>query len=133
MLKCLTFYALFCLGLVFVGCNPQADTGTVVGTVTLNGNPYTDAAVILFSPATGQGGSANIDADGRFTLPAPIPTGEYTVYLAPRIEETMPEDPKPVSIDQSVPTKYWDESSSDIVIQVNQGVNETEVRLESER
>lgn len=133
MQKFLTFFALVCFGLVFFGCSPRADTGTVLGTVTLNDSPYTDAAVILLSPATGQGGSANIDADGRFALPAPIPTGEYKVYLAPRIEETMPEEPKPVSIDQSVPLKYWDETSSDIVIQVNQGVNEAEVRLESER
>ncbi|GAB4136499.1 hypothetical protein JCM17478_10400 [Thermopirellula anaerolimosa] len=99
------------------------------GTVTLDGKPYADASVIFFSPDTGQGGSANINPDGTFQLPKPIEVGQYIVYLAPRLEEDPAAEPKPVSIDSTVPEKYWSESTSDIRCEIKAGANQVPVEL----
>jgi len=121
---------LMVVGSSVIGCGRGSKpTGTVSGTVTLDGRPYADASVIFFSPATGQGGSANINPDGTFQLPKPIAVGEYIVYLAPRLEEDPAAEPKPVSIDSTVPEKYWSEASSDIRCEIKPGANQIAVEL----
>lgn len=112
-----------------LGCGPsEGPTGTVKGTVTLDGEAYSNAAVVFLSPTTGQGGSADVGATGAFTLPEPIPVGSYTVFLAPKsVDESN--EPAPVSIDQSVPDKYWNEADSDITIEVAEGENNVTVAL----
>ncbi len=120
----------FVIGCLVIGCGRRSKpTGTVSGTVTLDGKPYVDASVIFFSPATGQGGSANINPDGTFQLPKPIEVGEYIVYLAPRLEEDPAAEPKPVSIDSTVPEKYWSEATSDIRCEIKAGANQVPVEL----
>ena len=111
-----------------LGCGSAKPTGTVKGTVTLNGVPYADAAVIFLSLETGQGDSTDIQAGGAFQLPTPLVTGTYTVYLAPKAVEAS-DQPKPVSIDQAVPDKYWNEAASDIKIEVKEGENNVKVEL----
>jgi hypothetical protein len=96
----------------------------------LNGEPYTDAAVVFLDMSTGQGGTANIEGGGTFKITTPLPVGTYTVYLAPKLGADTGEA-QPVTIDQSVPEKYWNEASSDISIPVAEGANRVEVRLES--
>ena len=120
---------LLCLApFAFAGCGSSKPMGTVKGTVTLNGAPYADAAVIFLSLTTGQAASADIQAGGAFALPAPLPTGSYTVYLAPKAAATS-DEPKPVRIDQAVPDKYWNEAASDIKIDVKEGENDVKVEL----
>lgn len=125
-----TITLLILVSVFLIGCGRRGKpTGTVSGTVTFDGKPYTDASVIFFSPATGQGGSANINPDGTFQLPKPIEVGEYIVYLAPRLEENPAAEPKPVSIDSTVPEKYWSESTSDIRCEIKAGANQVPVEL----
>lgn len=120
---------LVCLAsFTFAGCEKSKPMGTVKGTVMLNGAPYADAAVIFLSLTTGQAASADIQAGGTFQLPAPLPTDTYTVYLAPKTADAS-DEPKPVSIDQSVPDKYWNEAASDIKIEVKEGENDVKVEL----
>ena len=122
-------FVLLCLALfAFAGCGSSKPMGTVKGTVTLNGAPYADAAVIFLSLTTGQAASADIQAGGAFQLPTPLPTGTYTVYLAPKVAEAS-DQPKPVSIDRTVPDKYWNEAASDIKIEVKEGENDVKVEL----
>jgi hypothetical protein len=75
------------------------------------------------------GGSANIESDGSFRLPEPIEVGTYIVYLAPKMENDPTAEPKPVSIDKSIPEKYWSESTSDIRVEVQKGSNEFTIEL----
>ena len=117
------------LAMTLAGCSKPAPTGTVEGTVTLNGEPYTDAAVVFLDLTTGQGGTANIEGGGTFKIETPMPVGSYTVYLAPKLGADTGEA-QPVTIDQSVPEKYWNEATSDISIPVAEGPNKVEVLLE---
>jgi hypothetical protein len=60
------FVARAVLFILFVGCG-QSETVPVTGTVTLNGQPATEAEVI-FTPSKGRVASGATDAAGRFTL-----------------------------------------------------------------
>jgi hypothetical protein len=120
---------LFVLLLVLAaGCGKSKPVGTVEGAVTLNGTPYSGAAVIFLSLTTGQGGTADIQADGTFKITDPLPVDTYQVYLAPKLGEPTGQA-QPVRIDQSVPDKYWNEASTDISIDVAEGKNTVEVKL----
>ncbi|MBC8873920.1 MAG: carboxypeptidase regulatory-like domain-containing protein [Planctomycetes bacterium] len=114
---------------VFVGCGKSTPEGTVQGKVTLDDAPYADATVVFLSLETGQAGSADIQSDGTFRVEAPLPVGTYVVYLAPKADEDMGEQPKPETIDQTVPDKYWDEGASDIKIEIHEGENDVPVPL----
>jgi hypothetical protein len=121
---------LFMLLLVLAaGCGKSKPVGTVEGTVTLNGTPYSEAAVIFLSLTTGQGGTADIQADGKFKIIDPLPVDTYRVYLAPKLAAPTGQA-QPVRIDQSVPDKYWNEAATDISIDVAEGENTVEVKLE---
>ena len=116
---------------LFVGCGETTSTGTVRGKVTLDDAPYADAAVVFMSADSGQAGSADIQADGTFSIETPLPVGSYVVFLAPKSaasEEGM-DEPVEVSIDESVPEKYWNEATSDISIDVVEGDNDVTVPL----
>lgn len=118
------------LALLVVGCGKSDPVGTVEGTVTLNGEPYSDAAVVFLNMTTGQGGTADIGPGGSFKVNTPLPVGTYTVFLAPKLGEPTGEA-QPVTIDQSVPDKYWNEAASDISVTVSEGPNTVQVQLES--
>ena len=119
----------FCLApALLAGCGSSKPVGSVKGTVTLNGQPYADAAVAFLSLETGQAASADIQPGGTFQLEKPLPTGSYTVYLAPKVGPQS-DEPKPVSIDKAVPDKYWSEASSDIKVDVKEGDNDVQVQL----
>ncbi|HPZ84199.1 MAG TPA: carboxypeptidase regulatory-like domain-containing protein [Thermogutta sp.] len=117
--------------LVLPGCTGRKTKpkGSVEGKVTFNGHPYTEASVVFFNQETGQGSSANIQPDGSFRLPERIEVGTYIVYLAPKMEEDPAAEPKPVSIDKTVPEKYWSESTSDIRVEVKTGSNQFNIDL----
>lgn len=120
-----------CLLLAVACSSPSQPTGTVRGTVTLGDAPYDKAAVMLFSPTTGPVGIADLQPGGTFAMIDPIPVGTYTVYLAPKSVDSGDGSAQPmaVTIDESVPDKYWNEASSDVSIEVKEGPNEVTVKL----
>lgn len=119
------------VSVLFVGCGESVSTGTVRGKVTLDGAPYADAAVVLVSPETGQAATADIQPDGTFTIETPLPVGSYVAFLAPKSagSEAAGDEPVEVSIDTSVPDKYWSEATSDIEVQITEGENDVTVSL----
>jgi hypothetical protein len=122
------------LGVLMAGCGETTPTGTVRGKVTLDDAPYADAAVVFMSLESGKAGSADIQADGTFSIETPLEVGSYKVFLTPKsasLEEEMDMDkpmPEPM-IDESVPEKYWNEASSDITIEITAGENDVTVPL----
>lgn len=129
MNRFIALFALSCFGFCFAGCSNPNPVGTVKGTATVKGKPYTNAAVMFVSLETGHGASGDLNAEGKYQLSDPLPVGNYTVYFAPK--SIAPEDataaPLPMHMDKSVPDKYWSESSSDIKVEVKEGANEIPV------
>lgn len=118
---------------ILIGCNAGPATGTVAGQVLFDGKPYGDAAVVFFSLTSGGGGTVNLAADGSFMLPTKLVVGDYRVYLAPKIAAPTGDDapPAPVKTDNSVPDKYWSESSTDITVTIEPGDNKAVIDLKS--
>jgi hypothetical protein len=120
-----------------VGCGGGEATGTVKGTVYLGEEPFGDASVVLVSPDTGQGGSADVNPDGTFSIELPIPVGTYTAYLTPKIDEAaMMEKMQQgmatgMEMPKDFPAKYQNEASSDLKVQVEEGENEVTLRMET--
>lgn len=116
-----------------IGCSsgePPKPTGTVSGTVTLNGKPYNNAAVVFFSLQSGQAASANIGEDGSYRILNPLWVGSYQVYLAPKLEENLETaEAKPVYMDETIPDKYYNETTTDIICTLNEGENSFTVEL----
>lgn len=113
-----------------VGCSGGQPMGTVKGTVTANGKPYSNAGIMFISLETGNGSGGDINPDGTFSLPDAIPVGTYSVYLAPlAVEGDVDAPPVPVHVDKSIPSKYWSESTTDIKIDVKEGANDVPVEL----
>ncbi len=122
--------ALTCVALN-VGCTPSNPVGTVKGTASVKGKPYNDASIMFVSLENGQGSGSDLQADGSFQLPDPLPVGSYTVYFAPKsiAVEDATAAPIPMQMDRSVPQKYWSESSSDIKVDVKEGENVVPVEV----
>lgn len=117
-----------------VGCDSTPPTGTVKGTVTLDGEIYTNVntAVVLIGVESGQAGQANIQADGTFSIENPLPLGTYTAFLTPvlpGVDESEEHEPKEVPKDPSVPEKYWNEGSSDLKAEVVAGENDVKLEI----
>jgi hypothetical protein len=126
-------YLLIAGALSLAGCSsgePPKPTGTVKGTVSFDGKPYTNASVVFISLQTGQAGSANISEDGSFRVLNPLWTGTYQVFLAPKLDEAAATDATPVYIDEAVPEKYWNETTTDIICTLNEGENTFAVELQ---
>lgn len=121
---------LLLLSVCALGCTPAIPTGTVRGKVTLDDQPYSSAAVMFLDLNSGAAGTADIQSDGTFSIVEPLPVGSYTVYLAPKASENDTQEAQAVTIDTSVPDKYWSEMS-DIKIDVAEGENDVVVPLKT--
>lgn len=127
--------ALYCLAALMIiglaGCGDAAvPTGTVSGTVEFSGNPYGNVQLILLSMETGNAGSAEVNSDGVFNLEDSLPVGEYVAYFAPSATPAEGEQPAPVTIDQSIPDSYWNESTSGLRVKVDEGSNKVGLVIE---
>ncbi|MFV2066673.1 MAG: carboxypeptidase-like regulatory domain-containing protein [Pirellulales bacterium] len=117
-----------------VGCAQSEPTGTVSGTVTLEGEPVT-AGVVSFISEAGSASMGNIGSDGSFTLDGELPVGKYTVSVSPP-ELTMGPDDTGDKLANEMPASpipggYYDESSSDIVKEVTEGDNSITIELKA--
>lgn len=119
--------AMLCGSVVMAcGCSNKPPTGTVTGTVTFEGEPYSNAGIMFLSLETGNGSGSKINPDGSYALADPIPVGTYSVYLAPKEDEEGPtsiDQPVPVYMDKTIPAEYWSESTTKIKFDVKEGPN----------
>lgn len=111
--------------LLAAGCGePPFPKGTVRGTIEVNGKTYSNPNdIVLLSTATGQGATAPIQPDGTFEITEAIPTGTYVAFFTPRADPNAT-SAVPVTIDTTIPDKYWNEATSDLEVNVEAGENQ---------
>ena len=118
---------------LLLGCGGSVPTGTVKGRVTLDDAPFSNASIAFICHETGQADSVDINSDGTFEIAAPLQVGSYVAFLAPRamVEVEGKEGPVSMTGDSTVPEKYWDESASDIKVEIVEGDNDVTVALKT--
>lgn len=128
----------FCLlisSLLFlIGCG-GADTppsGEVSGKVTLAGEALQEGVVSFYSTELGSGASADITAEGTYTITEPLQTGLYAVTVLPP-PEPPPQElvPKSVKVDDSkFPPKYRDPQKSNLTVKIVEGDNTFDIDMQ---
>lgn len=110
--------------LVVAGCGEPA--GSVSGMVTYKGQAVTNGSIAFQMPSKGIAQNAKLDAGGKFTMAAPLPTGSYQVFYVPPSPE--PQDPSkkapPPEVKTIVPSKFHDLQSSGVSAEVKSGKND---------
>ncbi|ADG65926.1 hypothetical protein Plim_0073 [Planctopirus limnophila DSM 3776] len=136
------FVAFVCSALLMnAGCG-SADRGPqaqLTGKVTFSGQPVPEGVVQLSKVGGGAGASANISADGSFSvvLVDPLPPGEYLVLIVPpTIEDNSnPNSPpvqKPKEMEQ-IPPRYGNAKTSPLKVTLKEGANTADFALEPEK
>ncbi len=109
-----------------LGTGCSRERGNVVGRVTFQGKPVTNARVVFCDPEYGTYITAALDADGRFemrTAEGPgLWVGPYKVTIVPELEEppigpAPPPKPRPAP---PVPPKYMDPRTTPLVVDVEE-------------
>lgn len=141
-----------CLGTVFLGCSDKSML-PVEGTITLDGEPLEGAAISFVPVEGGRPCTGQTDAEGHFTLASyvagdGVPPGEYKVTVikldarrqaeaAPVEEGTEESEQVMGSIEQSAkfltPMKYASPATTDLKIEVTDGMEPVQIDLKSGR
>ena len=115
------------------GCSSDSTTGTVEGTVTLDGAPL-KAGLIRFVPADGRTATADaLITDGKFT--AQVPLGEKQVsIIAPKVvgKRKMYETPDSPTVDimeELLPARY--NAQTELTLTVTEGEQPANFELQS--
>jgi hypothetical protein len=115
-----------CLGLA--GCRGGPPPGRVSGKVTFEGKAVREGRVTFLDSGTGAGGEALLTPEGTFTLPNPLPVGEYKVTVMPLVvrQKDDPRGPE-VGVEKpapDIPPKYRTIGSTLLKATVVEGPNE---------
>ena len=118
--------AILCIS---VGCS--ANTGTVEGTVEVDGKPLGGFQVTFTSQADGSTALGYAKADGRYQVfrgrgKREIPVGEYKVTVQPTDVVDFVSRPN-----VRLPTTYTDSSNTILIKSVEPGANVIDFELES--
>jgi len=117
---------------IIVGCSdprtPKGPTGTVSGAVKYKGEPVTVGFIVFQEPTTKKGGSASLEADGKYTIPIPMEVGEYNVGFPPPEPPPPHEETKPIP--SPLPSKYHIPEQGVVKYTVIAGQNTADFNLE---
>jgi len=126
---------------------PEGETGTVSGTLTIDGKPAPAGYnVVMLHSESGLAASGATDASGAFSLQTrgnqSVLAGEYNVGVTPPAgKELTPEEEEAVNMgkmepptnnENLVPAKYMDPNSSGEVYIVKAGENTYSLDIKSE-
>lgn len=115
-----------------LGCGPT--TGTVSGTVTVNGQPAT-GGIISFVPTDGKGApvTVEIQSGGRYSTEAIAGAKQVQisipVVIGKRPEYNGPGAPMIEITEESVPAKY--NSETELTFELKAGVNQKDWAVEA--
>jgi hypothetical protein len=125
------------------GCGPKKGPDLpkpmeASGKITLpDGEPLPGGRVEL-KPANAKGASveafADVDPDGSFKLMSYKPgdgavPGSYKVTISPFDYRSKTGSPTKVAFANRIPAKYLEASSSDLTVEIKQGLNKLDLRL----
>jgi len=121
---------------VCCGCgsaSPTEPTGTVHGTVTLNGESLPAVTISFENPARGLLATAQAREDGSYQLTEKLVTGEYAVWVqplkqAPASIEGIPSTSE--STESGIPEKYRSVKTSDLTVTIVPGDNQFDLVLQ---
>lgn len=136
----LEFRSLLALGLLLLtGCTGgglNVPTGTVSGTVTIDGKPLSDATITFIGETNGDTASGALQSDGTYSLKYgsgfSVPAGDYrVVVVAGAAGGSGPANPEdlmktvkvPQILKSPIPDKYKDPKTSALVAVVKEGTN----------
>ena len=139
MRKCIPVTTLLAVasGLLATGCG--GSSGSVTGTVTVDGVPLKTGMVTFHPIAGGPAAIGGINADGIFELAIgsshSVPPGDYvvTVDAMESVSSTQAPDPKkpPAPPKRITPEKYANKDSSDLKVTVKAGSQKVPLALKS--
>jgi hypothetical protein len=133
LLRVVVCAAVIALGLIWPGCSRGPATGTVVGDITLDGQPLSKGH-LEFTPVDGQGqtGGAIIEG-GKFIATVPVAKMQVKIrspkVIGKRKAYDTPEAPWEDELAEALPAKYNDRS--DITLEVQRGRQEVRYDLKS--
>jgi hypothetical protein len=110
------------------GCQQGPQTGSLRGTVTLKGKPFSNARLNFIHEKTKSAAGAEINPDGSFTVEK-LEVGTYVVFLAPRSERTPDNPEAEPGIDPNVPPDCYDQSKSPLRVEIKPGANTKTLEL----
>jgi hypothetical protein len=130
-----------------LGCTPAIKTGTVTGTVLIDGNPVAEATV-TFLPATGEAVAVTTASDGTFRAEAVLvglnlvgvvsqdTSGEQAALGEKQLAALPPEERAKLAAEQAkkkkkpkLPEKYRDPSASGLTHMVIEGTSAYDIKL----
>jgi hypothetical protein len=101
----------------------------VSGKVTYKGAPLT-AGVVNFHSEKGNASQANLDSSGAFKMSAPLPVGNYKIYVTPPIPKQLPPGTPPEKTEPfTLPPKLQDPGQTPVTKEVKAGPNDITVDL----
>ncbi|MDO5580702.1 MAG: carboxypeptidase-like regulatory domain-containing protein [Planctomycetia bacterium] len=115
-----------------LGCGPaKPPSGTITGTVKLDGVPVPLGQVNFINTDMGVRASADIDSTGKYEiLKDQIRVGKYTVTVLP--PEIAPMEKPPENLkDFKVPKKFQDDSRPIYTVEIKEGKNTYDLDLKS--
>lgn len=120
------------------GCSKKGGyngpTGTVSGTVTINGQPCGKGSINFINENISIHGAAILQTDGSYALKVgtsfSIPVGDYRVAIVGDDPTAPPPDPAALmsnpekfKANESIPAKYRDPKTSGLLVVVKEGAN----------
>ena len=126
-IKTRALLTLVAASLLSAGCGDEKPVGTLTGTVTYRGKPVTEMEVEVHRDGSGISTSSPLDAEGRFTVEAPIPVGTYELAVVPMsvADPAAARAMKPTP----VPQRYRSRKTSGLKVEVEKGANDVVIEL----
>lgn len=117
------------------GCGNSQPEGTVLGTVTFEDKPVTDARIQLQAQETGTAVAAELDSEGRYRIEQPVAAGTYVVTVNP-IDNAPIAGEEPAGSEPTqrtdIPERYRAPATSGLTTTIAEGENTYDVQLKAE-
>jgi hypothetical protein len=124
---------LLAASLCLPGCRGGPPLGRVTGKVTFEGKPVGEGRVTFQNSGTGAGGEALLTPEGTFTLPNPLPVGDYQVTVMPLVVRQKADPRGPVvGVEKpapDIPEKYRSLGSTPLKATLVEGPNEVSLDM----
>lgn len=135
----IVFIALAATAFCLAGCRAKKPpSGTVLGRVTLDGQPVTAGVVTLINAGLGAGASGQLDLSGMYRVSGELPVGQYEVMIQPlQAPPPLPSAPGVLPQETSdlphaeIPPQFQDTKTSGLIATIKPGSNTADLQLKT--